>query len=67
MNIHEYQAKEVLRKFGISTLAGQVALSPEEAVTAAKSIGEVTVDHGDTACRTPDASYRLPTARRWSD
>ncbi len=39
MNIHEYQAKEVLRKFGVSTLKGQVVNSPEEAVAAAKLIG----------------------------
>ena len=35
MNIHEYQAKEVFRKFGVPTLKGQVAQSPEEAVAAA--------------------------------
>lgn len=39
MNIHEYQAKEVLKKFGVATLKGQVAHSPEEAVAAAKAIG----------------------------
>jgi succinyl-CoA synthetase beta subunit len=39
MNIHEYQAKEVLRKFGVATLKGQVVNSPEEAVAAAKNIG----------------------------
>lgn len=39
MNIHEYQAKEVLRKFGVATLKGQIASTPEEAVTAAKQIG----------------------------
>lgn len=39
MNIHEYQAKEVLRKFGVATLKGQVVQSPEEALTAAKQIG----------------------------
>ncbi len=39
MNIHEYQAKEVLRKFGVATLKGQVAHTPEEAVAAAKTIG----------------------------
>ncbi len=39
MNIHEYQAKEVLRKFGVATLKGQVVSSPEEAVAAAKLIG----------------------------
>lgn len=39
MNIHEYQAKEVLRKFGVATLKGQVAHSPEEAMAAAKEMG----------------------------
>lgn len=39
MNIHEFQAKEVLRKFGVATLKGQIANSPEEAVAAAKNIG----------------------------
>lgn len=39
MNIHEYQAKEVLRKFGVATLKGQIASTPDEAVAAAKSIG----------------------------
>ncbi len=39
MNIHEYQAKEVLRKFNVTTLKGKVAHSPDEAVSAAKDIG----------------------------
>lgn len=39
MNIHEYQAKQVLGKFGVATLKGQIAHSAEEAVAAAKSIG----------------------------
>jgi len=39
MNIHEYQAKEVLRKYGVATLKGKVAHSPDEAVAAAKEIG----------------------------
>ncbi len=39
MNIHEYQAKEVLRKFGVQTLRGHIASSPDEAVAAAKLIG----------------------------
>lgn len=39
MNIHEYQAKEILRKYGVATLAGQVAESPDKAVEAAKLIG----------------------------
>lgn len=39
MNIHEYQAKEVLRKFGVATLKGKVAHSPEDAMAAAKEMG----------------------------
>lgn len=39
MNIHEYQAKEVLRKYGVATLKGVVAHSPDEAVAAAKQVG----------------------------
>jgi succinyl-CoA synthetase beta subunit len=39
MNIHEYQAKQVLGKFGVATLKGQIANNAEEAVAAAKFIG----------------------------
>lgn len=39
MNIHEYQAKEVLRKYGVATLKGKLASTSEEAVAAAKEIG----------------------------
>lgn len=39
MNIHEYQAKELLRKFGIPTLNGKMVQSPDEAAAAAKQIG----------------------------
>lgn len=39
MNIHEYQAKEVLRKYGVATLKGKVAHSPDEATTIAKEMG----------------------------
>ena len=35
MNIHEYQAKELLRGFGIPVLDGHVAWTPDEAVAAA--------------------------------
>jgi succinyl-CoA synthetase beta subunit len=39
MNFHEYQAKELFAQYGIAVPPGQVARSPEEAVTAAKAIG----------------------------
>ncbi len=38
MNIHEYQAKELLATFGIAIPAGHAALSVEEAVEAAKKL-----------------------------
>src|SRR5271167_2095787 len=39
MNIHEYQAKEVLRKYGVPTPKGQVAYTPHEAVLGAQGLG----------------------------
>ncbi len=39
MNIHEYQAKALLREFGIATAEGQVATTVEEAVEAAEAMG----------------------------
>ncbi|MBB5208984.1 ADP-forming succinate--CoA ligase subunit beta [Chiayiivirga flava] len=39
MNFHEYQAKELFAKYGISVPVGRVARSPNEAVDAAKAIG----------------------------
>lgn len=38
MNIHEYQGKELLAKFGIGIPAGVAALTVEEAVAAAKTL-----------------------------
>jgi succinyl-CoA synthetase beta subunit len=38
MNIHEYQAKEILRKYGVAVPNGKVAYSIEEAVQAAEEI-----------------------------
>ncbi len=39
MNIHEYQAKEILRSFGVPTPCGVLATSPECAVAAADELG----------------------------
>jgi succinyl-CoA synthetase beta subunit len=39
MNLHEYQAKDVFRTFGIPVPAGRVAASVAEAVAAAESLG----------------------------
>ena len=39
MNIHEYQAKELLQKFGVATPAGKAASTPEEAEKIARELG----------------------------
>jgi succinyl-CoA synthetase beta subunit len=39
VEIHEYQAKEILSGFGVNTLQGGLAYSPEQAVYRAKEIG----------------------------
>ena len=41
MNIHEYQAKQLLEKFGVATTRGKVASTPEEAEAVAREIGDV--------------------------
>ncbi len=39
MNLHEYQAKALFRKYGIPVPAGRPASTPEEAVAAAEALG----------------------------
>ena len=39
MNIHEYQAKELFRQYGVRTLEGVVASNPDEAANACKQLG----------------------------
>ncbi|MDP9204176.1 MAG: ADP-forming succinate--CoA ligase subunit beta [Gemmatimonadota bacterium] len=43
MNIHEYQAKEIFRKYGIPIPPGEVASTPEEAETIARHFGTTVV------------------------
>src|SRR3546814_10399520 len=39
MNIHEYQAKSLLKRYGVSVPRGGVAYTPEEAESGARGIG----------------------------
>ncbi|KUO61212.1 succinyl-CoA synthetase subunit beta [bacterium BRH_c32] len=39
MKIHEYQAKEILKKFNVAIPQGKIAFSADEAVKAAKELG----------------------------
>ncbi len=42
MNLHEYQAKNILSQFGVKIQRGSVATTPEAAVAAAKQLTEET-------------------------
>ena len=39
MKVHEYQAKEILRRYGVPTPRGIVVDNPDEARQAAKELG----------------------------
>ena len=39
VNLHEYQAKALLRRYGVPIAAGEVAASPEQAEAAARALG----------------------------
>ncbi|HBA67217.1 MAG TPA: succinate--CoA ligase subunit beta, partial [Methylococcaceae bacterium] len=39
MDIHEYQAKEILTEYGVKIADGGLAYSPEDAVQRAREIG----------------------------
>jgi succinyl-CoA synthetase beta subunit len=43
MKIHEYQGKEILKKFGVTVPQGAVAFTVEEAVKVAESLGKYPV------------------------
>ncbi len=43
MNVHEYQAKELFREFGVAVPEGFLATTPEEAERAAKELGTPVV------------------------
>src|ERR1044071_3565525 len=39
MNIHEYQAKDLLQKFGVATPRGRAVSTPDDAEQAARDLG----------------------------
>jgi succinyl-CoA synthetase beta subunit len=41
MNIHEYQGKDIIKKYGVAIQEGIIANTPDEAVAAAKKIDEL--------------------------
>ena len=42
MNLHEYQGKELLNKYGVRIQRGKVATTPEEAVSLANKLNKET-------------------------
>jgi len=46
MNLHEYQGKEILNKYGVKIQRGIIATTPEEAVEAAKKMTGLTGNEG---------------------
>src|ERR1043165_9639620 len=42
MNIHEYQGKEILQRYGVAVQQGMAAETPEQAVDAAKNLQQKT-------------------------
>ena len=43
MNIHEYQAKELLQRFNVATTRGKVASTLDEAEQIARDLGDVEI------------------------
>ena len=73
MNIHEYQAKSVLAKYGVIVPRGGVAYTPAEAEAVAQSLGGAMgggkVTCGEMAIReTSGRDLVLPTGlfARWT-
>ena len=56
MNIHEYQGKEILKKYGVTVQRGIVADSPDGALAAAKELQAETGQAGfnRSSCRKDD-------------
>ena len=67
MNIHEYQAKELLKRFGVAVLDGHVAWTAEEAAaSAARLPGPVYVVKSQIHAKAgaaPDGSRTIRTGR----
>ncbi len=66
MNIHEYQAKSLLKKYGVAVPRGGVAYTPQEAETVARELGGpvwVVKSRSTPVAAAPGASRATPKAR----
>ena len=67
MNIHEYQAKELLAKYGVPVPAGHAALTVDEAIQADESgVAAAAVCSRSTSTLRPRSTDADPAARGWS-
>lgn len=65
MNVHEYQARELLQKFGVATTRGKVASTPDEAEQIARELGDVAgPDSGGQLLQPSGATSEKDTKRR---
>ena len=64
MNIHEYQAKQVLGAYQVPVPRGHVAFTPDEAVKAAEELGG---PYGWSKRRFMQAAAARAAASKWSN
>jgi len=70
MQLHEFQAKDLLRRYQIDTPPGQIALTPDEAAAAARQIGsdslfvKAQILAGDRAAAGGVRAVRSPSGAR---
>ena len=64
MKIHEYQAKEILKKYNVAVPDGQVAFSPAEAYKIAEQLGGTVVVKAQIHAQAIIGLKRQPDARR---
>ena len=58
MKIHEFQAKGILRRFGVPVLAGEPATTPDEAVAGAEKPMTRPVELGGGSGRSSSSASR---------
>ena len=64
MNLHEYQARELLARYGIPVPQGEVAETPEQALAIARRLAG-GVDIEEVAAHTPERIHRLAVDPRY--
>jgi succinyl-CoA synthetase beta subunit len=79
VNIHEYQAKDILRRYGVPIPPGEIATTPEQAEQIAQEVGKPVMVKaqvhvggrgkagGVKYCKTPaDAKEKASPSSAWT-